>query len=87
MSRNLMTEPDSSSSDQTMAIENIYQMFMRHGRVGFFVKRNSWSHPYTAAAAGNPCKVGPLTRNRAGPLREIVQLRSGLCNTVTFDVC
>ena len=25
-------------------------------------------------SAGNPCKVGPFTRNRAGPLREIVQL-------------
>jgi hypothetical protein len=23
-------------------------------------------------SAGNPCKVGPFTRNRAGPLREIV---------------
>jgi Homeodomain-like domain len=26
-------------------------------------------------SAGNPCKVGPFTRNRAGPLREIVHIR------------
>ena len=25
-------------------------------------------------SAGNPCKVGPFTRNRAGPLREIVHV-------------
>ena len=27
-------------------------------------------------SAGNPCKVGPFTRNRAGPLREIVHLKA-----------
>jgi DNA replication protein DnaC len=27
----------------------------------------------TRGSAGNPCRVGPLTRNRRGPLREIVQ--------------
>ena len=25
-------------------------------------------------SAGNPCKVGPFIRNRAGPLREIVHV-------------
>jgi hypothetical protein len=30
-------------------VENIYQMFTRLGRAGFFVKRNSWSHPRTVA--------------------------------------
>ena len=29
-------------------------------------------------SAGNPSKVGPFTRNRAGPLREIVHLCSSL---------
>jgi hypothetical protein len=32
-----------------VAAENIYQMFIRHGRCGFFVKRNSWTHPGSAA--------------------------------------
>ena len=32
-----------------MPVENIYQMFVRHGCTGFFVKRNSWTHPDTAA--------------------------------------
>jgi hypothetical protein len=32
-----------------MPAENIYQMFARHGRAGFFVKRDSWTHPQTAA--------------------------------------
>ena len=30
-------------------VENIYQMFTRLGGAGFFVKRNSWSHPKAAA--------------------------------------
>ena len=29
--------------------DNIYGMFVSLGRVGFFVKRNSWSHPHTVA--------------------------------------
>jgi hypothetical protein len=29
--------------------ENIYQMFIRCGRAGFFVKRDSWGHPQTLA--------------------------------------
>lgn len=32
-----------------MPSENIFQMFTRHGGAGFFVKRNSWSHPFTVA--------------------------------------
>lgn len=32
-----------------MSDENIYQMFTRLGGAGFFVKRNSWSHPQAAA--------------------------------------
>ena len=28
---------------------NIYDMFVSLGRVGFFVRRNSWSHPNAAA--------------------------------------
>ena len=29
--------------------ENIYQMYVRRGDVGFFVKRNSWTHPRSLA--------------------------------------
>ena len=29
--------------------ENVYQMFQRFGGAGFFVKRNSWSHPRSVA--------------------------------------
>lgn len=32
-----------------MAEENIYQIFIRHGKAGFFVRRNSWTHPRTVA--------------------------------------
>lgn len=32
-----------------MSDENIYQLFTRLGGAGFFVKRNSWSHPRAAA--------------------------------------
>jgi hypothetical protein len=44
-----------------MAIENIYQMFMRHGHVGFFINSNSWSHPYTA---GQVVSVGGIDAGR-----------------------
>lgn len=29
--------------------ENVYEMFQRLGGAGFFVSRNSWTHPYTLA--------------------------------------
>jgi hypothetical protein len=45
-----------------MATENIYQMFTRLGGAGFFVKRDSWSHPKAAARV---ISVGGLT---SGPL-------------------
>lgn len=45
-----------------MPVENIYQMFTRLGAAGFFVKRNSWSHPRTVARV---ISVGGLT---SGPL-------------------
>jgi hypothetical protein len=45
-----------------MPVENIYQMFTRLGAAGFFVKRDSWSHPSTAARV---ISVGGLT---SGPL-------------------
>jgi hypothetical protein len=41
-----------------MAAENIYQMFTRFGGAGFYVKRNSWSHPRAAARV---MSVGGLT--------------------------
>jgi hypothetical protein len=41
-----------------MSTENIYQMFLRLGGAGFYVKRNSWSHPRAAARA---ISVGGLT--------------------------
>jgi hypothetical protein len=41
-----------------MAAENIYQMFTRLGAAGFFVKRDSWSHPRTVARV---VSVGGLT--------------------------
>ena len=41
-----------------MAAENIFQMFTRLGGAGFFVKRNSWSHPRAAARV---ISVGGLT--------------------------
>jgi len=41
-----------------MGTENIYQMFTRLGGAGFFVKRNSWSHP---RAAVRVISVGGLT--------------------------
>jgi hypothetical protein len=41
-----------------MEIENVYQMFSRLGGAGFFVKRNSWSHPRAAARV---ISVGGLT--------------------------
>ena len=41
-----------------MAAENIFQMFTRLGGAGFFVKRDSWSHP---RAAGRVVSVGGLT--------------------------
>jgi hypothetical protein len=42
--------------------ENIFQMYTRIGGAGFFVKRDSWSHPHTVARV---VSVGGLT---AGPL-------------------
>jgi len=45
-----------------MAYENIYQMYTRLGGAGFFVKRNSWSHPRTVAKV---VSIGGLT---TGPL-------------------
>jgi hypothetical protein len=45
-----------------MPVENIYQMFTRLGGAGFFVKRDSWSHPQTVAKV---ISVGGLT---SGPL-------------------
>lgn len=47
---------------KVMAAENIYQMFTRLGGAGFFVKRDSWSHPRTLARV---ISVGGLT---SGPL-------------------
>jgi hypothetical protein len=41
-----------------MTMENIYQMFTRLGGAGFFVKRNSWSHPGTV---GKVVSVGGFT--------------------------
>ena len=38
--------------------ENIYQMYTRLGGAGFFVRRNSWSHPQAAARI---ISVGGLT--------------------------
>jgi hypothetical protein len=32
-----------------MSTENIFQMYARLGGAGFFVRRNSWSHPKAAA--------------------------------------
>jgi hypothetical protein len=45
-----------------VALENIYQMYVRVGKAAFFVKRNGWSHPYTVARV---LSVGGLTQ---GPL-------------------
>jgi len=41
-----------------MAAENVFQMFTRLGGAGFFVRRNSWSHPRAAARV---ISVGGLT--------------------------
>lgn len=41
-----------------MGSENIYQMYTRLGGAGFFVKRDSWSHPGTAARV---VSIGGLT--------------------------
>ncbi len=41
-----------------MNAENIFQMFTRLGGAGFFVRRNSWSHPRAAARV---ISVGGLT--------------------------
>jgi hypothetical protein len=41
-----------------MVAENIFQMFSRLGGAGFFVRRNSWSHP---CAAARVMSVGTLT--------------------------
>jgi hypothetical protein len=41
-----------------VSAENIYQTFTRLGGAGFFVKRNSWSHPGTV---GKVVSVGGLT--------------------------
>ena len=45
-----------------MSAENIYQMFVRHGRAGFFVKRDSWGDPRTLA------KVISVGGKEEGPL-------------------
>jgi hypothetical protein len=45
-----------------MSAENIFQMYTRLGGAGFFVKRNSWSHPRATARV---VSVGGLT---SGPL-------------------
>lgn len=42
--------------------ENVYQMYTRLGGAGFFVKRNSWSHPRAIAKV---VSIGGLTN---GPL-------------------
>ena len=41
-----------------MDAENVFQMFARLGGAGFFVRRNSWSHPRAAARV---ISVGGLT--------------------------
>lgn len=41
-----------------MERENIYQMYTRLGGAGFFVKRDSWSHPKTVARI---VSIGGLT--------------------------
>ncbi len=59
----LLIESDGDISEYgSMAKENIYQMYARLGGVGFFVKRDSWSHPQTIAKV---VSVGGLT---SGPL-------------------
>lgn len=42
-----------------MTVENVFQMFARLGGAGFFVRRNSWSHPRAAARV---ISVGGLTK-------------------------
>lgn len=45
-----------------MSSENIYQMFTRLGGAGFFVKRNSWSHPraFARVISVGGLETGPL---------------------------
>lgn len=44
-----------------MSAENVFQMFTRLGGSGFFVKRDSWSHPRAAARV---ISVGGLTSGK-----------------------